>query len=345
MLDGGCVKELIAATGGKWGGTNVDNEYLGFIECLIGNSVKQHLKEKNQNHIFYEMIRDFENAKRTIKPQSDMKFYVRIPHVLNEAYEEVHPGEKLRSKQTVLTKRNKQVSVSFAGEKLRLDSNDAEDFFTESTESITNHLKKLLKKNKKGRGISTIILVGGFAESHMLIHAIKHSFPEKRVIIPKEAAWSVLRGAVIFGHDPSLIKERRSKYTYGIRIWKIFDSSIHDEKYKYVKNGQTRCGSLFDKLITIDEVVIVREYQQEKFFTMEEIGEMGNLCLYTSLSENPKYVDEVGCSFVGYILHPGHNFALNETIHVMMRFGETEIEVKAEQPSSGQTRFYYLGQK
>lgn len=78
---------------------------------------------------------------------------------------------------------------------------------------------------------------------------------------------------------------------------------------------------------------------------MEEIGEMGNLSLFTSSNENPKYVDEVGCSFVGYILPAGHNFALNETIHVLMRFGETEIEIKAEQPSSGQTRFYYLGQE
>ena len=55
------------------------------------------------------------------------------------------------------------------------------------------------------------------------------AFPEMRVIIPLEAAWSVLRGAVIFGHDPGLIKERRSKYTYGVRVFDTFDPTVHDE--------------------------------------------------------------------------------------------------------------------
>ena len=50
-----------------------------------------------------------------------------------------------------------------------------------------------------------------------------------RVIIPLEAAWSVLRGAVIFGHDPSLIRERRSKYTYGLAVFDKFDSMMHDK--------------------------------------------------------------------------------------------------------------------
>lgn len=66
----------------------------------------------------------------------------------------------------------------------------------------------------------------------MLLEGIKSTFPEMRTIVPKDAPWSVLRGAVIFGHDPSLIRQRRSKYTYGICVIEKFDSSIHNEKYK-----------------------------------------------------------------------------------------------------------------
>ena len=64
----------------------------------------------------------------------------------------------------------------------------------------------------------------------MLTQADKSAFPEMRVIIPLEAAWSVLREAVIFGHDPSLIKERSSKYAYGVRVFDTIDPTVHDEK-------------------------------------------------------------------------------------------------------------------
>ena len=132
-----------------------------------------------------------------------MKFNVRIPSQLGEAYSKMFPGRDLRSKLVVLTKVQRSVSISFIGDKLRLAPKYAEDFFAESVYEITRHMKSLLWQ-PSGRGIATIIMVGGFAESPMLIQGIKSAFPEMRVIIPLEAAWSVLRGAVIFGHDPSL---------------------------------------------------------------------------------------------------------------------------------------------
>nr|XP_022297405.1 heat shock 70 kDa protein 12A-like [Crassostrea virginica] len=342
VLNDGTVRELIKANGGDWGGTSVDREYLDFIKCLIGNSVTQSIQQ-NAPHVFFEVCRDFENAKRTIKPEADMKFNVRIPSQLGEAYAKVFPGKDLRSKEIISTKRKKQVSISFVGDKLRLTPKDAEDFFAESVKEIILHLRNLLRQ-KSGKGISTLILVGGFAESPMLYQGIKSNFPNMRIIIPQEAAWSVLRGAVIFGHDPSLIKERRSKYTYGIEVFDQFDPMIHDEKYKYEKDGETLCVGLFSKLISIDDPVTVGEYRKTENFLLNKIGHKGNLDLFTSVSSDPKYVDEKGCSFVGYILSAGHGFLLHENVEVMMRFGETEVEIKAHQPKSKKTAFYYLGQ-
>nr|XP_022296996.1 heat shock 70 kDa protein 12A-like [Crassostrea virginica]XP_022296997.1 heat shock 70 kDa protein 12A-like [Crassostrea virginica] len=342
VLNDGNVREIIKSNGGNWGGTSVDRVYLDFIKCLIGESVTQSIQQ-NEPNLFFEVCRNFETAKRTIKPQSDMKFNVRIPSQLGEAYSEMFPGKDLRSKMVVLTKDKRNVSISFVGDKLRLAPKDAEGFFAESIYEITRHLKSLLRQ-PSGRGVATIILVGGFAESPMFIQGIKSAFPEMRVIIPLEAAWSVLRGAVIFGHDPSLIRERRSKYTYGIGVYDQFDPTIHDEKYKYEEDGETRCGSLFSKLISIDDPVSVGEYRAEREYFLTKIGYEGNLELYTSVSPDPKYVDEKGCSFVGYILTAGHGFLVHETVNVMMRFGETEVEIKAHQPKTNKTAIYYLGQ-
>ena len=336
------MREIIKSNGGNWGGTSVDRVYLDFIKCLIGESVTQSIQQ-NEPNLFFEVCRNFETAKRTIKPQSDMKFNVRILSQLGEAYSEMFPGKDLRSKMVVLTKDKRNVSISFVGDKLRLASKDAEGFFAESIYEITRHLKSLLRQ-PSGRGIATIILVGGFAESPMLIQGIKSEFPEMRVIIPQEAAWSVLRGAVIFGHDPSLIKERRSKYSYGVRVFDTFDPTVHDEKYKYEEDGKILCCRLFSKLISIDDPVTVGEYRTPVKYKLTRIGHEGSIELYTSTSSDPKYVDERGCCFVGYILSAGHGFLPNETVNVMMRFGETEVEIRAHQPITKKTTVYYLGQ-
>lgn len=291
----------------------------------------------------HQTCREFESAKRTIKPKSDIKFNVRIPSQIGETYTRMHSGKDLKSVESVTTKSKKQIKISFTGDKLRLASCDAESFFAQSIQKIIEHLRKLFRK-KKGNGISTIILVGGYAESPILIERIRSSFPQMRTIIPKDAAWSVLQGAVIFGHDPSLIRERRSKYTYGIRVYKKFDPAKHDEKYQYTKNGELRCGNLFSKFVEVDEIAIVGKYQNEEHYKIEERFQDGNLALYSSTSKNPKYTDEEGCFFIGIILKPGHNFLLNEDIVIKMRFGETEIEFNAHQPKSQKTAIYYLGQ-
>ena len=342
VLNDGTVREIIKSNGGNWGGTSVDRKYIDFIKCLIGESVTQSI-EQNEPQVFFEVCREFETAKRTIKPQSDIKFNVRIPSQLGEAYAFLNPRKNLKSKKFVSTKVHGNIPISFIGDKLRLAPKDAESFFTETVTEITRHLKNLLQQ-KSGKDIATIILVGGFAESPMLTQAVKSTFSEMRVIIPHEAAWSVLRGAVIFGHDPGLIKERRSKYTYGLAVFDKFDPKKHDEKYKYEGDGEIRCACLFSKLISIDDPVTVGEYRKAEKYMLTDIEDEGSMELYTSESSDPKYIDEKGCSFVGYILSAGHNFVVNEIVDVMMRLGETEVEIKAYQPKSNTISSYYLGQ-
>ena len=48
--------------------------------------------------------------------------------------------------------------------------------------------------------------------------------------------------------------------------------------------------------------------------------------------------------FVGYILSAGHGFLVHETVNVMMRFGETEVEIRTHQTKTENTAIYYLGQ-
>lgn len=339
VLEDGHVRELIKATGGNWGGTRVDEEYIDFIKNIIGVNTTKFINQ-NKPSIFFEACKDFEIAKRVIKPNSDMKFTVRFPPYIEEAYKIMTPHENLKD---YLMKNKNPRGIFFSGGKLRMETKYVEGFFAQSIEKIADQLSNLLEQNDV-KDISTIILVGGYSESQMLVQGIKSRFPKMNILIPKDAAWSVLCGAVIFGHDPSLISQRRSKYTYGICVNKKFDPVKHDEKYKYEEDGEFRCMNLFSKLLEVEEFVTVGVHQKEKRYRLKCCKDEGNLKLYASKSKSPQYVDEEGCFFIGHILKRGHNFLPEKYIYVSIYFAETEIYFLTYQPASKITAACYLGE-
>lgn len=75
-----------------------------------------------------------------------------------------------------------------------------------------------LLRHSSVKDVSSIIRVGEFAESPMLQAAITNAFKDKKkkVIVPRDAGLAVLKGAVLFGHQPKTISARVCKYTYGI---------------------------------------------------------------------------------------------------------------------------------
>ena len=91
---------------------------------------------------------------------------------------------------------------------------------------IIDHVHDLLDKPKV-EGINTILMVGEFSNSPILQGRIKREFQDYRVVIPIEPGLAVLRGAVLFGHDPSIISERIAKYWYGIASGAKYNPRIH----------------------------------------------------------------------------------------------------------------------
>ncbi|XP_061186870.1 heat shock 70 kDa protein 12A-like [Saccostrea echinata] len=321
VLKNGKVKEILKASGGNWGGTKVDENYMDFVKSMVGETVMRKIR-KERRSLLYEISREFEIAKRTVKPGSTVKVNVRIPSDLSDIYESVYPGKSLRKVTTVELLEGKSTKVSFMGDKLRLESSTVESFFASSISNILCHISTLFQ-TKDGKDIGTVLLVGGFAESPMLFQAIREKFSEKRIIIPQEAAWSVLRGAVIFGHDSSLIAERKSKYTYGIAVDGIFDPQIHDEKHRILTKGVVRCKDSFSRHVEIDETITVGKYQSDEGYVTDD-GNF-NIRVFTSTLLNPTYVDEDDCSLIGKISFNGEEHKGN--IRVQMMFSDTEIEV------------------
>ncbi|KAK3600049.1 hypothetical protein CHS0354_012741 [Potamilus streckersoni] len=335
VMSEGKLKELHKASGGAWGGTQVDEAYKQFIISLVGNPVFQRFcKESKEDQV--DIFRDFEIKKRGIAPDKDADVTIRLPTTLKDIFED-ETGEDLRK---VIKQARYASVVTLVGDKLRVKASVMKSFFSNAIHSITSHMKELLNDNRV-RGISSILMVGGFSESKMLYHAIKSSFPNIRVIVPRDAGLVVLQGAVVFGHSPSSIAQRVCKYTYGLHTYLPFDEKIHDIQKRKVFDGVPYCDEVFHKHVEMGQSVSLNQITKPISYTpMEESDNSIGINIYASSKKSPMYVTENGCVKLGVVevCILDRSVPLKDrNVLVTMEFGGTEIKVTAIEEKTGKS--------
>ena len=75
----GKLKEIHSATGGPWGGRNINEAFFNFLAELFGKHVIDQLKMKYMDD-YLELEREFETKKRTItSDKSDKNVKMTFP--------------------------------------------------------------------------------------------------------------------------------------------------------------------------------------------------------------------------------------------------------------------------
>ncbi|XP_053400594.1 heat shock 70 kDa protein 12A-like [Mercenaria mercenaria] len=197
VTNGGCLKELTKASGGAWGGTKVDEAFFEFMSKLAGSHVMSVFKDKHTED-YVELFRCFEVKKREISTKTDTQVTTSLPLTLLELVEK-YQGEAL---QEIIkhTRHSPQVK--------RVDPGIVKGFFEKSIGNIVKHVKGLLKESINS-DVEAIVMVGGFSESPLLQENFRDNFPNLKIIVPEENGLAVLKGAVVFGHNPATISQRR----------------------------------------------------------------------------------------------------------------------------------------
>lgn len=74
---------------------------------------------------------------------------------------------------------------------------------------ISSFFTEELMTKPEVRGVRFLFLVGGFAESPMLQKAVQKALGRTcRIIIPHDVGLTILKGAVLFGLDPTVVRVR-----------------------------------------------------------------------------------------------------------------------------------------
>ena len=317
------LKELEKASGGDWGGTCVDNCFKDTLVDVITLEVMNEFRLKHTGE-YIEFFRDFEMKKRTTNTTQQTRVTMRMPGTLPEFYEEM----KSKTFKEAIQESKYSKSMKWEGDKLRITPALFEQFFSAACTGIVDHLHDLLNKPEV-RGTDTILMVGGFSESPILQGRIKRDFQDYRVVIPNEPGLAVLRGAVLFGHDPSIISERIAKYWYGIASLAKFNPSIHNVE----KKNKDYCDDIFEICVRRGTTFKLHESQSNgPYKTNRDDQQTMTFDIYVSDSiRPPMYVTDEGCYYLGTLSVdlPKVKKGKERSVSLNFIFGGTELHIQA----------------
>lgn len=334
-MNDGSLREVCCASGNGCGGTSVDSAFFDLLKAVIGEKAMEALKNDNIEE-YLDLLREFETKKRSFRLRKKDAIYFRIP--VNALDSIVSINSLHKSLKHALEASKYKDDIIVHKDKLRISSDRFRALFDPTVYGIVALLGGMLKHDRAD-GVSQIVLVGGFSGCTLLHDAIKVAFPEQELIVPNESELSVVKGAVIFGHRPDIISERISKYTYGFSKRKQFDTKLHDQDHLELVNGEKKCCRVFEPIIHKYERIPYGKRKTSTAKTKPDGDEFFTLRIYQSEREDPLYTDEEGCSVLGEIKIKKVDPKNTETIKVILKFGETEIDVKiVEKDHNTETR-------
>ncbi|CAG2212107.1 unnamed protein product [Mytilus edulis] len=249
VLENGELKIIHRECGGPWGGECINKQFVNMLKELFGKEVMKQFKNKHGDD-FLQLLRDFEVKKKMYRVEDEESLTIRMPLSLIELFLDMKQSDV----PTAIASSRFNETVRLKRDKLSIAGSLVETFFSETIRMIIDEVVSILK-NERCSDVSAIMMAGGFSEADTLQHAIKKQFQSLEIFIPLDGSLSVLKGAVIYGHNPNVVSSRVCNYTYGVGVSMKFDPSIHDPGKKFYRRGIEMCNNLFKVLFEIDEEV------------------------------------------------------------------------------------------
>ncbi|XP_071171092.1 heat shock 70 kDa protein 12A-like [Mytilus edulis] len=170
--------------------------------------------KQNEPGAYSNIFGAFENVKRTIDTTTTGNVNVTFPFASFDSLCQKHLSESFDS---ALASSKYKGDIIRRGDKIRFEIDLMKSLFGPTIHGIISLVKSVLEK-REARMTSLIIMVGGFYECHLIQAELRKQFPKHRIIVPEQADLAVLKGAVLFGQNLSVIESRLIKTTYGVAM-------------------------------------------------------------------------------------------------------------------------------
>nr|XP_057913268.1 heat shock 70 kDa protein 12A isoform X3 [Doryrhamphus excisus] len=334
-LPEGHLKELYKASGGPYGSLGIDYEFEKLLCQIFGQDFIDQFKIKRPA-AWVDLMIAFESRKRAAAPGRTNPLNINLPFSFIDYYKKFRG----HSVEHALRKSNVDFVKWSSQGMLRMSPDAMNSLFKPTIDHIIQHLNELFEKPEVSN-IKFLFLVGGFAESPLLQQAVQNMLHGRsRIIIPHDVGLTILKGAVLFGLDPGIIKVRRSPLTYGVGVLNRFVEGKHPSEKLLVKDGTRWCTDVFDTFISADQSVALGELVKRSYTPAKPSQQVIVIHVYCAEKEGVAFISESGvkkCGTLRLDVSGTESTAPRREIQTLMQFGDTEIRAMAVDVATGRT--------
>ena len=288
------------------------------------------------------MMNDFEMKKRSRRAFDGKSTRITLPRDFTRLVSDPKSAGLSESLERLCIHQDVEI---YNGEYLSVGPNAMKQLFEPVVSGIVSHMTGLFERPTLSN-ISSLFMVGGFAESVFLQEAIKRAFGSRcKILVPNYASIAVVQGATMFGRNTSIVSSRIMATTYGFGMKVRFNPKVHWPEKKEVIEGITWCKDHFRVVVKENEAVKVGEKRCFVIHPTYNKQVKISVPFFTSTDPNVKYTTDptVGPSIGEMIAYsPDTSKGRDREIEVIVYFGETEIKATAVDKTSGNVASVYL---
>uniref|UniRef100_A0A673IRA0 Heat shock 70 kDa protein 12A-like n=1 Tax=Sinocyclocheilus rhinocerous TaxID=307959 RepID=A0A673IRA0_9TELE len=311
VMEEGHLKKLHAASANDMGGQAVDRKFTSFLKYIFSEEIFMEFE-----HEYPAEVPKLQCDIALIK-SSDGDVLISCPFSFQAI---------ARRKQSIESYFEGVHGAEWYDGRILIKEQQLRSCFTDSLWATADKIKQIMKNNELN--IESMLLIGGYAESPMLRDFMtKHFSSRCRVLCPVEPQFAIIKGAVMYGKQPKVVKSCAPTYCVSENM--LLDESIHKGKNKYVNSEGHECYNVCtEKLVSKGESVLSDEFQTFTFSPTDNQITMA-FKFDRTRRQNVKCVDESGAEPIGSFTVgiPISNRGLNREVSLEMKFGFTEMKV------------------
>jgi hypothetical protein len=336
------LREITTPLGGRLGSEYINRSFVtDVLTERLGASTIALVRERAE-HLLFDLVDQWEAWK--VAAQVDIDPASGAPRFKRRANFPL-PSE-LYDMLDHETKRRLAEYPGGAPHRIVVDAAEVARLFDEVIDEILRLVDKQLERVRlaggPAPGAEQLLLVGGMARSDYLRQRLAlHLGDRAKVISPVDAAVAVLFGAVHFAYDPSVIRARKARYTYGCDIHMPFEKDVDPDDKRVDTAIGLRCKDRFSVFVTRNEEVEVDRVVGQTFVPLTPDQSSIAFALYRTRDKAPRYVDEPHCKRIGEVeidISGSLRLPFEErSVLLRMRFGDTHVKVEAVDPATQRT--------
>ena len=336
------VKELAPPSGGPYGGMLVDEGFQKLLEPVFGEQLEQPFFEQlklNYSAEWLNFQKQLDERKTMLDTKKDHDaVWFDITMQFNRACTKITGKDAI----SLLTDSRVEGVTLSINDQMQVRADLIKAMYNPSVDAICKCLSKDLTKPPQSK-VSALYMVGSFSQSKYLVESVRQethaTVSRENIISPLDSSVAIVKGAVMYGINPSIVQERVASKSYGIRILQRFDSTVHSESKAVFRKNVKWCDDIYDEFLECGQRVLNSgEPITRRYFPVEP--DQRSMCIGVySAPKAIKYVDDKESKHMANIMveMPDITGGVEREVFVEIEFDGPEIHVVAKDKTTGES--------